>query len=136
MASGFCSLQTMHNSLSARDGKLLGSLRSPRRVPPLAADPSLPAPPSVGTLLPSMPPHALSPRGANVKLSSFALAPAEGADVWLHCGRGGNALPLSLRLQQAHAAGQSTGQLQLAGTVGCLQQKRSSGSLRWHQSWA
>ena len=113
----------MHNSLSARDGKLLGSLRLRRGAcRRLAADPSLPAPPSVGTLLPSMPPHALSPRGANVKLSSFALAPAEGADVWLHCGRGGNALPLSLRLQQAHAAGQSTGQLHLAGTVGCLQQ--------------
>ena len=47
------------------------------------------------------------------------MAPREAQGAWLHCGRGGNTLPLPMRLQ---AAGQTPTGLQLAGTLGCLRQ--------------
>ena len=47
------------------------------------------------------------------------MAPREAQGAWLHCGRGGNTLPLPMRLQ---AAGQSPADLQRAGTLGCLRQ--------------
>ena len=47
------------------------------------------------------------------------MAPREAQGAWLHCGRGGNTLPLPMRLQ---AAGQTPTGVQLAGTLGCLRQ--------------
>lgn len=53
------------------------------------------------------------------QVSSYTMAPREAQGAWLHCGRGGNTLPLPMRLQ---AAGQTPASLQLAGTLGCLRQ--------------
>lgn len=58
-----------------------------------------------GALLPSLPPHAASPRSQNMSVAMYTLAPPADSTTggWQLCLNGGNQLPLPLRLKAAAA---------------------------------
>ena len=91
---------------------------APRHPAASQWDPAGPKRPS-GAVLPSLPPHATSPRAKNATLSSFALGPADDptSGGWLHCWSGGNQLPLAQRLQAAAGA-----ELRLGTYTACARQ--------------
>lgn len=92
-------------------------LSSPRRSPRQPeTDPAIR--PMLGAVVPSLPPHAASPRSGRIRLASFALSPMESGGNWLQCRRGANTLPMQMRLR---AEVKSSAQQQ-AQTLGCVQQ--------------
>ena len=93
---------------------------SPRIRGSLAvSDATVATKPMPGVVLPGLPPHAASPRGGHVRVSSYAMGAVEGdCGQWLTCRRGGNTMPLAKRLESSG----SHSQLQLAGVMGCARQ--------------